>query len=253
MMIKWVFFDIGSTLFNDDPAMAAVHRSILEQARRRGHDLTTAELFAERQRMLFEEGNFQPLTALIQRLFGAETPEVYAEYRRELHPQWSELHFPFPEVPRMIEVLRGDFRLGIIADQPPQAEALLRKHGLWECFEVHGLSALVGRAKPDRAFYRWALEQAGCSPEEAVMVGDRLDNDVRPAREVGMRAIRLRVPARHRGDWTPADETDRLYQEQLPLFFDTAPAPRCPEEVPDGEALIPADILQLLASWAEGC
>ena len=33
---------------------------------------------------------------------------------------------------------------------------------------------------------------AGCKPEEAVMIGDRLDYDIRPAKELGMRTIRIR-------------------------------------------------------------
>lgn len=37
------------------------------------------------------------------------------------------------------------------------------------------------------AFYRYALEQTGCLPNEAVMVGDRIDNDVAPAHNAGMR------------------------------------------------------------------
>ena len=33
---------------------------------------------------------------------------------------------------------------------------------------------------------------ADCRPENAVMVGDRLDNDIRPAKELGMKTIRIR-------------------------------------------------------------
>ena len=33
---------------------------------------------------------------------------------------------------------------------------------------------------------------ADCKPENAVMVGDRLDNDIRPSKELGMKTIRIR-------------------------------------------------------------
>ena len=37
-----------------------------------------------------------------------------------------------------------------------------------------------------------ALDAASCRPENAVMVGDRLDNDIRPAKRLGMRTVRIR-------------------------------------------------------------
>jgi len=33
------------------------------------------------------------------------------------------------------------------------------------------------------------LERAGCKPEEAVMIGDRIDNDIVPAKSLGMRTV----------------------------------------------------------------
>jgi FMN phosphatase YigB (HAD superfamily) len=35
------------------------------------------------------------------------------------------------------------------------------------------------------------LERAGCALSEAVMIGDRLDNDIRPARLRGWKTIRV--------------------------------------------------------------
>ena len=36
------------------------------------------------------------------------------------------------------------------------------------------------------------LELAGCQPCDSVMVGDRLDNDIRPAKNLGMRTVWIR-------------------------------------------------------------
>jgi putative hydrolase of the HAD superfamily len=47
-------------------------------------------------------------------------------------------------------------------------------------------------AKPDEAIFRWALDRAGCAAADALMVGDRLDNDIAPARRLGMRTVRVR-------------------------------------------------------------
>lgn len=53
-------------------------------------------------------------------------------------------------------------------------------------------SAEEGVAKPDKRIFEIALERAACSPSEAVMIGDRVDNDIIPAKEMGMMTIWVR-------------------------------------------------------------
>ena len=50
-------------------------------------------------------------------------------------------------------------------------------------------SAEEGVEKPNPRIFQIALERANCLPENAVMVGDRLDNDIIPAKELGMKTI----------------------------------------------------------------
>ncbi len=52
---------------------------------------------------------------------------------------------------------------------------------------------LITRAieKPDPAIFQLALSLSGCGPEKAVMIGDRLDNDIRPGRLLGWKTIRI--------------------------------------------------------------
>jgi FMN phosphatase YigB (HAD superfamily) len=58
------------------------------------------------------------------------------------------------------------------------------------------------------------LDKLGISPEEAVMVGDRLDNDVYPAKRLGMRTIRvLSWPFSLQEARTPAEEPDATIRE----------------------------------------
>ena len=52
-------------------------------------------------------------------------------------------------------------------------------------------STEVGLEKPDPAIFQLALSQSGCEPAQAVMIGDRLDNDIRPARLLGWKTIRI--------------------------------------------------------------
>ena len=56
-------------------------------------------------------------------------------------------------------------------------------------FDVIAASAELGYAKPDKEIFEKALELAGCTAEESVMVGDRLDNDMIPAKAIGMETV----------------------------------------------------------------
>jgi FMN phosphatase YigB (HAD superfamily) len=60
-----------------------------------------------------------------------------------------------------------------------------------------GMSASMGVSKPDPAFFAAALALMGDpDPADVAYVGDRVDNDVRPAAAAGLRAVWLR-----RGPW----------------------------------------------------
>ena len=83
-------------------------------------------------------------------------------------------------------------------------------------------SAEFGAKKPDAALFEAALRQAGCLPAEAAMVGDRLDNDIAPAKRLGMRTVRILqgygALSRPRNDWEEPEETVRTLAELPELF-----------------------------------
>ena len=47
----------------------------------------------------------------------------------------------------------------------------------------------VGISKPNLEIFKLALSEAKCLPIEAVMIGDRIDNDIIPALSLGMKTI----------------------------------------------------------------
>ena len=50
-------------------------------------------------------------------------------------------------------------------------------------------SAEEGVSKPDLRIFEIALQRSSCPPEQAVMIGDRMDNDILPAKSLGMRTV----------------------------------------------------------------
>lgn len=84
------------------------------------------------------------------------------------------------------------------------------------------ISEIVHLFKPDPAIFQYGLNEAGTTPAEAVFVGDRPDNDIFPAKALGMKTVRFR-----RG-------------VQYPLFNPTDPAFVADETVDHVEQLAAA-------------
>src|SRR5262249_30995034 len=90
-----------------------------------------------------------------------------------------------------------DLRLGIVANQPEAAHRRLARAGIADLFDYHGLSGTTGRRKPDPKAFLAAAAAPGVVPAACIMVGDRIDNDIAPAKALGMATILLRS-GRHR-------------------------------------------------------
>jgi HAD superfamily hydrolase (TIGR01549 family) len=97
-------------------------------------------------------------------------------------------------VPCLTVLRQRGFKVLIAGNQPIEAEAALVRLGLPA--DVIASSAGWGVAKPDAGFFAKVIEAAGEPAHRIAYVGDRLDNDVLPARAAGMVAVFLR-----RGPW----------------------------------------------------
>jgi len=78
-------------------------------------------------------------------------------------------------------------RLGAAGNMHAHHEEFLRPH-----VDFVGSSERWGIQKPDAGFFAQVVEEAGVPAEEILYVGDRVDNDVIPARAAGLHAVRIR-------------------------------------------------------------
>ena len=175
MVIKWIFFDVGSTLVDETEAYDHRARDMIE-----GTSLTFKEF--DDARVAFARQGLDGNSAVIMHFGLSKTP-------------WHlEDEFPYPDAYNTLAELKDrGYRLGIIANQNPGLERRLADWGLLQFFDVICASAEIGYAKPDRKIFEKALKLAGCTAGECVMVGDRLDNDMLPAKALGMKTVWLRT------------------------------------------------------------
>jgi HAD superfamily hydrolase (TIGR01549 family) len=117
-----------------------------------------------------------------------------------------------PEIDGLLRRLRErGVRLGIVANQPQRARERLVRAGIGDLFDYQGLSGITGFSKPDPRAFLSAAEALEVAPGACIMVGDRIDNDIAPAKALGMAVILFRG-GRHRRQRprSPAEEPDAV-------------------------------------------
>jgi FMN phosphatase YigB (HAD superfamily) len=182
-LVETVFFDIGGVLYDDTIYARAMHTAL----RALGAAFTDDEFDrVYREARAAQSGSFRRLLA--RRFLGPE-PDMRG-LEREASKHWAyppdALH---GDVRRCLDALAGHYRLGVIANQPSTVRDALRRDGLDTFFDTWGVSDDVGLEKPDPRFFAHVIREASVPAETSVMVGDRLDYDIRPAKATGMLAV----------------------------------------------------------------
>lgn len=111
-------------------------------------------------------------------------------------PEWFGEGDLYPDVRPALAALRAaGLWLGIAGNQTVRAGGLLREL-LASDVDLIGTSDDWGASKPDPAFFERLVMAVPVSPAEILYVGDRLDNDIRPAAQAGLHTALIR-----RGPW----------------------------------------------------
>ena len=161
-----------------------------------------------------------PTRHMIEALCGGD-PRTVERVRQRVRAMTGNLDvFQLrPEIDGLLRRLRErGLKLGIVANQPQAARERLARAGIGDLFAYQGLSGLTGFSKPDPRAFEAAAEALGVASADCIMVGDRIDNDIVPAKALGMAAILLRG-GRHRRQRprSPEEEPDAVVTDVLEL------------------------------------
>jgi FMN phosphatase YigB (HAD superfamily) len=239
MKIRAVVFDIYKTLVEVGPPPS--------DAEKRWQELKELSLAAAAPRIGLEQFASLCEQAIARehaaaRASGVPWPEVFwPDIAREALPELrslgsgeldeflyhhAQLQRTIRAAPGVGEVLATIKERGILAgvasnSQPytlRELEAALRSIGYdHSCFhpELIFWSFTAGFSKPDPHVFRWLtrrLKLLGISPGETLMVGDRIDNDIRPAEQAGWQTWHLQSPpeSTQGGNWEELNAFLRL-------------------------------------------
>jgi HAD superfamily hydrolase (TIGR01549 family) len=194
-LINWLFFDVGDVLLDENAPHYLYYHSLLLAMRRHGIDVRWDDYLARINAIARE----RPAAAVVEAArFYVPDAQLFDEIYHAGRGQYLEVRKPRPfgmllnGIEPVVRSLATRFKLGVIANQHPAIVGALDDYGIGPLFKEIIIDEIVGVAKPDPAIFRLALKRAGCVAGDALMIGDRPDNDIAPARSVGMKTLRFR-------------------------------------------------------------
>ncbi len=112
----------------------------------------------------------------------------------------------FPETIEILERLSQKYKLVLLSNTAEkEGKEVIERFGLKKYFDEIILSGSVGLAKPDPRIFELVLEKMNVKPEQVLMVGDNLNTDIIPARNLGMKGIlvdtKKKYPKYEDEDW----------------------------------------------------
>jgi putative hydrolase of the HAD superfamily len=91
----------------------------------------------------------------------------------------------YKESAEVLSQLSGRYQVNVVSNYYGNLKTVLAEAGFLP-YITHVIdSTVVGVRKPDPAIWRMAIEASGCRPEEMLVVGDSIKNDILPAQSLG--------------------------------------------------------------------
>jgi putative hydrolase of the HAD superfamily len=198
MPMRGVLFDVGGPLDTEVTRERLIDEHIRAAFAAAGHVVDDAS-YADAVRWAVDSFAADAYQAIIWRLAGQDvdlSARVYRAFAARAHErQIFELREGISELLDHLHT-RG-LHLGLAANQQHSIIAQLDACGIGRYFQHREVSGTHGLCKPDVRLFLRACDGLGVRPVESIMVGDRIDNDVVPARLLGMRTVLFRT-GRHR-------------------------------------------------------
>ena len=104
----------------------------------------------------------------------------------------------------IFKALSGSYDLSIVSNYYGNLETILKDHHIFDYLDRLIDSTIVGIRKPDPAIWKMALDQSGVKPEEFLIIGDSMKNDILPAQSLGCPTVLITkklLPQEYKGDW----------------------------------------------------
>jgi putative hydrolase of the HAD superfamily len=200
--VSHIFFDVDGTLVDLRGAIGRALEAVASRAAELSGGLVTPAVVGQARDLVAAEPEWRrrPASAIrresLRRLLidrGVQSDEAAGELLQLYYGARNAAMVPYPDVEETLRALTGR-RLTLVAASNGNVD--LGELGLGGYFAGTHYAEEVGIMKPDPRFFTSAAERSGIQPADALVVGDRIDNDYEPAVAAGMHAV---VVDRHDG------------------------------------------------------
>lgn len=208
---KAVLLDAGGTIFRPYPSIGHYYSAVAAKygCRAPEKDIEAAfhRVWRDHDRIgdlkshLNEKNEKEFWRKVVTEAFrGFGTFTSFDDFFNELHDLFArpEVWKFFPESEEVLEALKEKgYILCLVSNWDTRLVKLCQGLGLDRFMDYYVISAVFGIAKPDPRIFQEALRLSGVGAEEAVHVGDSLEDDIHGARRAGIKAIWLDRSGRH--------------------------------------------------------
>ncbi|MBI1223049.1 MAG: noncanonical pyrimidine nucleotidase, YjjG family [Bacteroidetes bacterium] len=201
--VKHLFFDLDHTLWDFETNSNATLLELFEEHQLQSHGIFDFEGFMEaysvKNRFLWDQYNQGNISK--QELRERRFKETFEDLGLALahHPsEFSDQYIfrctvkpgVFPHTHEVLTALKKKYPMSILTNGFPESQhRKMEASGLHSYFNHLIISEEVGFAKPHEGIFLAALQKAGVSKEEVVMIGDNAHADIKGAQNAGIRSI----------------------------------------------------------------
>lgn len=201
-----VFFDAGGVLL-DETEHEQLHAGIIVEILEKIQSGYTKEEYwndVTRAVHLYVPNIYN---YILWRNIGEE--KKYKSALREMEKEWKERKTKIKlmeSVEKVIPLIAENYRIGILGQYNRELKDELEKENLLQYFTYQNTQEEFSITKPNTRYFELILRKAGVEAKNSIMVGDRIDKDIIPAKMIGMKTIRIRTGI-HK------DQEPRQYEE----------------------------------------
>ena len=219
-MIKGIIFDYGGTLDTGGDHWSHVIRDGWNKAGVAANDALFREAYVygekelERVEHILPHHDFSDVLNIkmeIELQYLAQTgnfpPAMVAAKAKEIAAYCYDVAKDnVSKSKEVLEKLANKYPLVLVSNFYGNIETVLKDFGILECFKKVVESAKVGVRKPDPAIFEIGVKALGLKPEEVLVVGDSIKNDIDPAKKLGCQTLLIEgkgwddTPLKHDGD-----------------------------------------------------
>ncbi|WP_375558877.1 HAD family hydrolase [Bernardetia sp. OM2101] len=187
MPYNYIFFDVANTLLHKPELFTKINQVLVDQGYeidikhlKQVHkllsetiifpDKTSKDFYKQFNAELLYAIGILPTNMLLEKIFSACT---YMEWKT-----FDDTDF----------INQISIPIGIISNWDTSLETKLKSYFDYDFFEIYG-SQKEGVKKPSLDFYKRAIKNLDCPPNQILYVGDSIKLDIEPARKLGIEAI----------------------------------------------------------------